>query len=249
MPFTALLFSGGLDSVAMALILVAKGHEVEPVYCSHRHGGNVTKKEVMAASYLAPKITGRELVVVKAPTKDERWWEDASDQLLHTNAGKRGALPVPKESKSKRNQRMVRACREVGILDEVDHLALGILGVEGELEFSTKEERDFDKARVRDITHEDLERACKLPGGFLITPSSLGLVGKTDLLKAVGRGKRAREACFDSDSCLMYFNKPCGDCASCKARVQAFMSAWGRDETVYRTGTFAARHKRKRGKR
>ena len=51
---------------------------------------------------------------------------------------------------------------------------------------------------------------------------------------------------WGSESCLMYFNTHCGECISCHERVDAFMQAWGKDETRYRRGTYADRRKRRR---
>ncbi len=248
MPFTALLFSGGLDSVAFGIVLRRKGHELEPVYCSHRHGGNVTKKEVKAASDLAMDVCGRPLVVVKAPTANETWWEEVSAQIAHSRL-----LPVPKERKDQRNRVFIRALRETGILEAVDHVALGVLGVDGETEFLDEESAEkviakVGASRLRDVTHEDIERDAKLDPGVLITPAALGITGKVNLLRSVGRRESDQKLCLSSESCLMYFNKPCGNCASCKSRVQAFMEAWGKDSTPYRPGTWAARHKRARAR-
>ena len=248
MPFTALLFSGGLDSVAMGILLAREGHEVEPCYLSHRHGGNVTKKEAVTAADLAMEVCGRALVVVKPLTAREGWWAALAGQILHTKK-----LPIPKEKKDRRNRIFIQALRDVGIMEDADHVALGILGVEGETEFLPPAEAQalldrMSAARKRDVEHEDLERQAGLAPGQLITPLAMGLKGKVDLLREVdagGRGKqRRREVCWSSESCLMYFNTHCGACSSCKGRVRAFMAAWGEDRTPYREDTFAWRHKR-----
>lgn len=249
MSFTVLCFSGGLDSVALGILLRRQGHEVEPVYISHRHGGNVTKKEAETASRLALAVCGRPLVVVKPPTQREGWWDDLADQVVHAS---RKRLPITKDRKKRRNREFLRALRETGVLQAADHVALGILGLEGETEFLSDEEAEavvqrLGLDRVQDVTHEDLEYDAQLEPGQLISPASLGIVGKTGLLRAVGqRNKDDQELCWSSESCLMYFNTHCGDCASCKSRVQAFMEAWGRDRTAYRPKTFAARRKRRR---
>jgi 7-cyano-7-deazaguanine synthase in queuosine biosynthesis len=246
MPFTVVCFSGGLDSVALAILLARKGHELELVYMSHRHGGNVTRKEAEVASRLARQITGETLLIVKAPTKDERRWDQLGSVVHET----RGLLPIPKEKKSKRNLTFLRVLRNAGILAEADHVALGVLGVEGETEFVDEAERAavvkrVGKARVRDVTHEDLERLAKLEPGVLITPASMGVTGKVGLLRAVGRRRKADvDRCFRSESCLMYFNTACGTCGSCVSRARAFMEAWGEDRTVYRPDTAAWRVQR-----
>ena len=247
MPFTALLFSGGLDSVAFGILLAREGHEVEPCYVSHRHGGNTTKKEAVTASKLARDVCGRPLVVVKAPTAREGWWDELGDQVIH--AKKR--LPIPKNRKDWRNRIFVQVLRDVGILPEADHVALAVLGVEGETEFLAKDAAEslldsVSAERMRDVDHEDIERDTHLAPGQLITPIAMGISGKVGLLRAVGRGQKNRELCWASESCLMYFNTHCGNCSSCKGRAQAFMAAWGEDRTKYRKGTFAWHCKRGR---
>ena len=227
---TVIAFSGGLDSVALGILLAREGHELEPVYLSHRHGGNVTRKEADVASTLAPFVCDRELVVVKAPTKDETWWEEISGQIVHTDD-----LPIPKKRKNKRNAIFLGVLRDTGILLDAKHVALGVLG------------ESSVSARLRDVTHEDLEYDLDLDPGFLITPASLGYTGKAgkaEMLKAIGRSSTDRKLCYSSESCLMYFNTHCGNCGSCKERVQAFMEAWGKDSTPYRKDTFCWKHKR-----
>jgi 7-cyano-7-deazaguanine synthase in queuosine biosynthesis len=247
--FTVLLFSGGLDSVALGILLAREGHELEPVYLSHRHGGNVTRKEAETASELAEEITGRRLVIVKAVTKDERRWDELG-RVVHETKGK---LPIPKDKKDSRNRTFLRVLRDVGIMDVADHVAVGILGVEGETEFLDEHQaqalaRRISSRRLRDVSHEELEDDARLDPGVLITPAAMGITGKVGLLKAVGRrSKKAVDQLYRSESCLMYFNTACGDCASCKSRAQAFMAAWGEDRTRYRRDTFAWRVQRGQG--
>jgi hypothetical protein len=167
--------------------------------------------------------------------------------VVHETKGK---LPIPKEKKDSRNLTFLRVLRDVGILRVSDHVALGVLGVEGETEFLTEAEaqalaRRISSRRLRDVTHEDLEDSARLEPGMLITPEALGIKGKVGLLKAVGRrSRKAVDQLYASESCLMYFNTACGECGSCKGRSQAFMQAWGEDRTRYRPDTFAWRVQR-----
>jgi len=60
------LFSGGMDSVAMAILLRQRGFDLVPVFMGHRSNvGNVTRKELRAAHALARPTTGRDLVVAR----------------------------------------------------------------------------------------------------------------------------------------------------------------------------------------
>jgi 7-cyano-7-deazaguanine synthase in queuosine biosynthesis len=234
MPFTCLLLSGGLDSVALGILLARRGHELEPVYVSHRHGGNVTRKEVDVAAEMARDVCGRGLVVVKAPTQDESWWEESSDQLLHVS---RKLLPIPKERKARRNRIFLKVLKQAGIVDQVDHVAIGVFPVGPNDGYSRSEAKDYD--------HEALEDSAGLDPGVLITLAAMGINTKTEMLKAVGRrSQKDQQLLYASESCLMYFNTHCGDCESCKGRARAFMEAWGEDRTTYRRDTFAWRHKR-----
>jgi 7-cyano-7-deazaguanine synthase in queuosine biosynthesis len=233
-----LLFSGGLDSVAFAALLAKDGFAVTPVYCSHRHGGNVTKRELVVASQLAPEITGNDLVIVKKPPPREgadAWYYDLGEVLYSSK------LPVTKEEKPKRNRIFLKVLREVG-LDDFDFVALATLGPS----------ETTPRERVPDVAHDKLERSARwIEPGQLITPEAYLEAGgkgatKVALLKALGRSKKARDWCYRSDSCLMYFNRHCGNCKSCKERVEAFKEAWGKDRTNYRKGTAADKAKRRR---
>lgn len=241
MKTCALMFSGGLDSVAMAILLKRERLDVIPVYMSHRaNGGNVTKKELVTAAGLADELTGHELLIVKKPPLrrgDDAWYSEWGD--VHYSR----RMPISKKAKGRRNKIFLEVAKQIG-LGECDFVAMGTLGSAGETEFLAEDRiRQLSRQRVNDVSHEKLESV--LGPGQLITFESLGIDGKVSMLKAVGRGGRNRELCYESESCLMYFNTHCGDCSSCKGRAQAFMAAWGQDKTRYRKGTFAARQKRK----
>jgi len=239
MKTCAVLFSGGLDSVALSILLKREGMDLIPVYMSHRHGGNVTKKELETAGQLAKEITGRDLVIVKKPPLrrgDDAWYSEWGDVYYSKR------LPISKKKKGRRNRIFLEIAKQLG-LGKCDFVALGTLGVQGETEFVGEDRlRLLSRQRIADVSHEVLERL--LEPGQLITLEALGATGKVSMLQAVGRGQKNRDLCYRSESCLMYFNTACGDCASCKSRVQAFMAAWGADKTRYRANTFAARCKR-----
>lgn len=245
MKSCALLFSGGLDSVAMAILLRREGLDVVPVYMSHRaNGGNVTKKELTTAAHLAKALTGHGLAIVKKPPTrrgDDAWYTEWGDVYYSRR------MPISKEKKGRRNKIFLQVAKQLGF-DQLDFIALGTLGVAGESEFVGQERmRRVSRQRLNDVTHEKLEAT--LEPGQLITLESLGLPGKVAMLKAVGHGKKARDACYASESCLMYFAKPCGNCSSCKSRAKAFMAAWGKDKTPYRRGSSADLVKRGKVKR
>lgn len=232
MKTCALLFSGGLDSVSMAILLKRQGLDVVPIYMSHRHGGNVTKKEVVAAGQLGEEITGNTLLIVKktpASRGADAWYSEWGDVYYSSR------LPIPKKRKKQRNRIFLKVAKDLG-LDELDHVALGVFGPSAN-----------PNVPVSDVAYDELfDRTPWLKTGQLITFESLGLEDKAAMLKAVGRRGRSPERLYGSESCLMYFNSPCGECISCHERADAFMEAWGRDKTRYRKGTYADRRKRRR---
>jgi 7-cyano-7-deazaguanine synthase in queuosine biosynthesis len=228
-----ILFSGGLDSVMLAMLLKRQGHRPQPVYMSHRANvGNVTKKELKAASKLARSILGKKLIIVKAPAKGKEpsWYNQYGDVLFSQR------LPVPKERKDQRNRIFLKVLRDLDLADGL--VALGLFDSEA---------TPKNRKRWADIRTPDLERSFdKLKtGGKLVTLTSLGYEDKAAALQALGRRGKIPAQLWSSESCLMYFNKPCGDCASCKARAEAFLAAWGEDKTPYRPKSVAGRMKRK----
>jgi hypothetical protein len=236
MKTCALLFSGGLDSVAMAILLGREGMDVTPIYMSHRHGGNVVKKEVVTAGKLAGLITGKELAIVKkrpATEGSDSWYSDWGTVSYSRR------LPISKKGKVRRNRTFLKILKDVGA-DECEFVALGVFG-------------PSRNANVPegDVVHEKLVKATPwLEPGQLVTFESLGITNKADMLRAVGRrSKKNCELLWNSESCLMYFNTACGECVSCHERVDAFMEAWGKDKTRYRKGTYAHRRKRRKAKR
>ncbi|TFH67037.1 MAG: hypothetical protein E4G90_00440 [Gemmatimonadales bacterium] len=233
MKTCALLFSGGLDSVSLAILLERQGLgglEVLPVYMAHRPGGNVTKKELEAAGPLAEEITGHELLIVKAKPKGNDDWYRKLGQVCYSRR-----LPVSKANKKRRNRTFLKVAKDLG-LDQCDRIALGVFGPSANA-----------NVPEADVCYDQLvKRTPWLKRGQLVTFESMGIFDKTAMLKAVGRGALNRGRVYASESCLMYFNTHCGECISCHQRADAFMEAWGQDKTRYRKGTYADRRKRRR---
>jgi hypothetical protein len=235
MKTCALLFSGGLDSVALAILLRRERMDVLPIYMSHRHGGNVTKKEVVTAGQLAGPLTGKGLVIVKkqpATRGSDAWYTEWGVVSYNRR------LPVPKDKKGRPNRTFLKVVKDLGA-DTCEFVALGVFGPSAN-----------SNVPAADVVYDRLVKATRwLEPGQLVTFESLGITNKTEMLKAVGR--RSKKNCallWSSESCLMYFNTHCGECISCHERVDAFMDAWGEDKTRYRKGTYAARRKRKKKK-
>lgn len=227
----AILFSGGLDSVALAILLKRKGHDLQPVYGSHRANvGNVTRKEVIAATALAPAVTGRPLWLVK-PTKKSREapWVQAVPQVIYTQR-----LPVSKARKPWRNRILIDTVVDLGF----STVALGVFGGE-RVPHDLRRADDVDPAALQRYLRKRKKR------GRVLTLSDLGIPDKTALIKAVGRRGRNPEILYSSDSCLMYFNQHCGNCWSCRERAEAFIGAWGQDKTDYRPSSWAGRFVRR----
>jgi 7-cyano-7-deazaguanine synthase in queuosine biosynthesis len=230
------MFSGGLDSVAMAILLKRQRLKIIPVYMSHRAGGNVTKKELVVAGQLAQEICGRELEIFKkrpATRGSDAWYSEWG------NVNYTPYLPVPKKTKGRRNRVFLKVASKAGLTgpEGLEFIALGVFGPSAN-----------PNVPKGDVCYDALVRSTRsLEPGQLITFESLGITDKTQMLKAVGkRSKKNCEYLWASESCLMYFNKPCGNCISCVERATAFMNAWGRDKTPYRRGTTADRLKRKK---
>lgn len=239
MKHCIVLFSGGLDSVALAILLKREKLKIIPVYMGHRHGGNVTKKEVVTAGQLSQKIAGRELEIFKkrpASPGADAWYREWGS-VNYTPY-----LPVSKKTKGRRNRIFLKVLKKAGLTgaEGVDFIALGVFGPSAN-----------PNVPKGDVCYDALVRSAPdLEPGQLITFESLGITSKTDMLKKVGRrSKRNCELLWASESCLMYFNLPCGNCISCVERAEAFMEAWGKDKTPYRKGTTADRIKRGRVRR
>jgi hypothetical protein len=218
----------------MALLLRREGLDLHPVYMSHRaNGGNVTKKEVVTAGQLAGELTDNDLLIFKkkpASKNSDAWYREWGE--VHYSR----RLPISKRNKKRRNRTFLKVLKDHG-LDQCDFVALGVFGPSAN---ANVPEADVCYDRLVDSTPW-------LEPGQLITFESLGITNKTDMLRAVGRRGRNPELLYRSESCLMYFNKPCGECISCHERVDAFMEAWGKDKTGYRPKTYAGRRKRSRG--
>jgi 7-cyano-7-deazaguanine synthase in queuosine biosynthesis len=226
-----ILFSGGMDSVTLAVILKKRGYDLIPFFMSHRGNvGNVTKKEMLAASRLAKSVLGRDLVIIKPETaRTPKWY----GELGIVDESEK--LPVSKQDKDWRNRRFLEILHEYGMADEV--VALGTFGTE-------IHERTL--SRAKDVTEAGLQAHLRKIGGkgTVLTMAEFG--DKAGALRELPAA--ARKHVLASESCLMWFNKPCGDCWSCMDRVKSITAAWGSDSTPYRAGSKADVFKNKKGR-
>lgn len=236
------LFSGGFDSVAMAIIAKSKNKDYIPVFMSHRANvGNVTKKEIMAARKLAKKIFGRELIVFKSEAKSKKVPEWYGKEVRITKR-----MPVSKKKKNRRNRIFLEVLQDVGMGDK-DILV-------GTFDGSDESAR---AGRLHDVTQKGLQAHLRKKGGKgkIIVGRNYGqktarqIPGKIGLLKAIQKlphKQKHKNSLFDSESCLMYFGTHCGDCWSCVERYDAFMDVFGQDKTEYRAKSKVGRKKSSR---
>jgi hypothetical protein len=238
-PNGVILLSGGFDSVALAIVLKKIGLDLQPVYMSHRPNvGNVTKKEIVAASRVACDVFGRRLLIVKAPAKgkEPEWYHEFGNVAFSKR------LPVPMSRKYLRNRTFLAVLGDLDL--DFGVVAVGLLG--------TTERTP--RNRLADEEHSLLQKKTK---GKLVTPQDLFSSGirssdrterklraKAALLCEIGKRGRWPEIMWGSQSCRIYFKKHDGNCNSCKERAVAFMEAWGEDRTDYRKGSWADRVRR-----
>jgi hypothetical protein len=233
----AILFSGGMDSVILASIAKERGYDLIPFYMSHRANvGNVTKKEIVAASKLARTVLGRKLVIFKPPTKKTPKWYSELGLVFESDK-----LPVLKGDKDHRNRTFIDILHDEGMADEV--VALGLFG-------STRVDgKERTKARADDIIPARLSEYLKSIGGSGTILSLAEYDGPGGEAGAKERAltdlpASAKRHVLASESCLMWFGKPCGDCWSCMDRVKSITAAWGKDTTPYRAESKADKHKK-----
>ena len=220
-----LLLSGGMDSVILASILERRGYDLTLAFMSHRGNvGNVTKKELAAASKLAEQM-GRPLLIFKPESASTPPWYDQYGLVVQTDL-----LPVQSPDKDWRNRRFLEVLHQYGMAD--GDVALGVFGTEI---------HERTQRRADDVTQAGLQgHLHKIGGaGTILTMAEFG--DKVGALKALQAKDRPRV--LASESCLMWFNTPCGDCWSCMDRVKSITAAWGKDGTPYRVGSKAGRFK------
>jgi len=231
-----LLFSGGMDSVLLGILARRQGLGLVPVFMSHRGNvGNVTKKELGAAHGLAEAVTGRPLVVFKpeAKSRPAAWY---GDDVRFTDR-----LPVLKADKPQRNRTFLSVLHDAGLADGT--VVVGVFG---------PGERAQAAGRADDVSKRGLQAHMRKIGarGTVLTAEDFGGggrdSGKVDLLRQVRPRSKDAELVTQSESCLMYFAKPCGDCWSCMDRAEALLEAWGYDPTPYRSNSKAGRLTRRR---
>jgi 7-cyano-7-deazaguanine synthase in queuosine biosynthesis len=222
-----ILFSGGMDSVAVAMHLAKRKKKYLPVYLSHRSNvGNVTKKEIVAARKLAKKILGEELMVFKKGAKSGKIPEWYGKKVRLTDT-----MPVPKQRKNTRNRKFLEVLKEAGLADK--EIWLGVLGTG-----SDPSSRASSAGRAQDVTKQGLQKHLKkigAKGRIRVVKDLPGVKTKVHLIKKLASKKNL----FQSQSCLMYFGRHCGDCWSCVERAEAFMQAFGEDKTAYRQSSKA----------
>ena len=238
-----ILFSGGLDSVGLAEYLTlkkTKKYKYLPVYISHRASSNTTKKEIEKASRLAQSILGRGLMIFKPDAKSgslPSWYFDNKAQVRGVGVPPTGRLPVKKANKNMRNRICLEVLNDVGLANK--EIWLGTFG---------GGERSRQAGRAQDVNKKGLQAHLKKIGakGKIKVVSDLpGIKNKVDLLLALtdpndgGIHPVTKQRMFMSQSCLMYFNKPCGNCWSCTDRAEALMLAYGEDKTPYRQNSKA----------
>ncbi len=220
------LFSGGLDSVGLAILAKRQGYDLTPVFMSHRANvGNVTKKELTAARELAKRATGNTMVVFKPKAKRLADWYGPAVQYTTR-------LPVPAKRKNWRNRIFLDVLKDAGLADGI--VLVGVFG---------GGERAAQAGRASDVSKKGLSAYLKKIGGkgTVLTAEDFGTRDKEAVLRAVGNRKRTRELLTATESCLMYFAKPCGNCWSCVDRAEAFQAAGWEDKTGYRPKSTAGR--------
>ena len=242
-----ILFSGGMDSVGLAEYLTLKkpNQKYLPVYISHRaNGSNVTKKEIEKASRLAQSILGRGLMIFKPDAKNgsiPAWYFENYAQVRGVGVPPAGRLPVKKANKNMRNRIFLEVLNDVGLADK--EIWLGTFG---------GGERSRQAGRAQDVNKEGLQAHLKkigAKGKIKVVSDVPGIKNKVDLLLALTDSNGeihpiTKQRMFMSQSCLMYFNKPCGDCWSCTDRAEAMISAYGEDKTPYRQNSKADKIKK-----
>ena len=216
----SILWSGGIDSTALGLLMRRQGERLQAVYCCHRrNGGNVTKKEIVAASKLADAIWQTDMLIVywKRKGGPPTWLDEYGD------VGDSRHMPVPTSAKDHRNRRMLQALDDHDLADGT--IGVGIIGIPSE-RGGRQRAIDTDPAELRKLH----------PG---IVSGNDYATDKADLIRKVGRRGNNADLLYATESCLMYFAKHCGNCWSCVDRARAFMAAWGEDRTDYRKDTTA----------
>ena len=206
--------------------------------------GNVTKKELVAARRLARQITGRELVVFKPQTK-------RTADFYGPDVRFSSRLPVVKAKKPWRNRIMLDVLADHGLASKQTWVGVfGDLGMgpraraAGRGPDVSQEGLQAHLHRRRGLDHElRLKGPATVHTGDELTPR--GTVGelahKTALVKAVSSVAADLKLLHQTESCLMWWGKHCGNCWSCVDRANAFMAATGADPTRYKRGTTAYR--------
>jgi 7-cyano-7-deazaguanine synthase in queuosine biosynthesis len=90
-----------------------------------------------------------------------------------------------------------------------------------------------------DINPDILAKALKAGGHKLVTWDTFGVHSKADQFRDLSA--QAQDALFATTSCQMWWKVECGNCYSCLERHAAFVAAFGKDPTKYRSNSRVGR--------
>jgi len=129
-------------------------------------------------------------------------------------------LTVVRESlgdipKSQRNQHLIRVLASVAREHNSHTVALGTLSKGGD----------------EDLDPKILSKVGMCNGVQVVTWDTFNVRTKAEEFMHIG--PKARRAIFATTSCQIWWKTECGKCKSCKARHEAFMTAFGHDPTEY----------------
>lgn len=146
--------------------------------------------------------------------------------------------PLGTKPKSHRNRFFIKVLASVAKTYNTDIIALGTMR-----ELPNSQPRGSSQATINDLNPDILSNHGNRHGVRVLTWDSLGINNKADEFRGID--PVIRNAFFKSTSCQMWWKFECGNCYSCVARHEAFMDAFGCDQTLYRAGSKAAKPRSK----
>jgi len=158
-------------------------------------------------------------------TKDLRAGEHSAQLLKLPNILKVRA-PLGTKPKSWRNRFFVSVLASVAREQCAHIVALGTF------KKSVNERRMIGRATYNDLDPSVLTSHGHKHGVQVITWDTFGVKEKAD--EFVEMDISAQRAIFKTTSCQLWWKVECGNCASCVARHEAFLKAFGSDPTSYR---------------